>query len=111
MRNAYLVSAFFIIPYSFYKLFPGFYVSLSWIGLTLLYYLLSIILKNIKYRWMAILTLILTMFYVLTIDLINLDPVFRIISFLALGIVLIAISIIYNHLNQKKKPLRDKDKV
>ena len=103
MRYAYLVSAFFIIPYSLYKLFPGLYVSLSWIGLTMLYYLMSIVLKNNKYRWMAILTLILTIFYVLTVDLINLDPAYRIISFFVLGIVLIAISVIYNNSNQKNK--------
>ena len=110
MRNAYLISAFIIIPYSFYKLFPGLYVSLSWIGLTLLYYLMSVILKNNKYRWMAILTLIMTIFYVLTVDLVNLDPVFRIILFLVLGFVLIAISIIYNHLNNKNKIKTSPDK-
>ena len=106
MRISYLITAFFIIPYSFYKLFPEGYVSLSWIGLTIFYYSMGIMLKNLKYRWMAILTLLMTIGYVLIVDLINLDPVFRIISFLALGIVLISISIIYN---RKNKPLENKE--
>jgi hypothetical protein len=50
MRNAYLLSALFIIPYALYQMFPAGYVSLSWIAIAIIYYFLSIILKNVKYR-------------------------------------------------------------
>ncbi|RMF57774.1 MAG: DUF2339 domain-containing protein, partial [Calditrichaeota bacterium] len=64
MRNAYLVMAFFIFPYILYQIVPGGYVALSWIGVTLVYYLLSLLLKNEKYRWMALFNLLLTVLYV-----------------------------------------------
>jgi hypothetical protein len=110
MRNAYLVSAFFIFPYALYHLMPTGYITISWLIIALLYYALSVILKNLKYRWMAVMTLALTVLYVFIIGMTNLEPTYRIISFLALGTVLIIISIIYTKLRTKKDPeLQTKD--
>ena len=95
MRNSYLTTAFIIIPYAFYNFIPREYVSISWIGVSAFYFLLSVLLNNKKYRWMAILTLILTILYISLIGITQLTPIFRVISFLALGIVLIIISILY----------------
>jgi len=101
MRNAYLVAAFFVIPYALYHIVPEGYIALSWIGVTLFYFLLSIILDNKKYRWMALLTLLMTVIYILIIGIVKLDPVLRIASFLVLGIALMAISVIYTRLKAK----------
>jgi uncharacterized membrane protein len=57
---------------------------------------MSLYLKSRKYRWMAILTLLATIVYVFAVDLIQLDPIFRIISFLVLGVALIGLSIVYS---------------
>ena len=95
MRNSYLTTAFIIIPYAFYNFIPREYVGISWIGVSAFYFLLSVLLNNKKYRWMAILTLILTILYISLIGITQLTPIFRVISFLALGIVLIIISILY----------------
>ncbi|GAB4366032.1 MAG: hypothetical protein Kow0042_05650 [Calditrichia bacterium] len=102
MRNAYLTTAFIIIPYALYHSVPGAYVSLSWIGVALFYYILSMALNNKKYRWMALLTLLLTVIYVLVIGIARLEPVFRIVSFIALGVVLIVISILYTRSRLKE---------
>lgn len=101
MRNAYLVAAFFVFPYALYHIVPEGYVALSWIGVTLSYFLMSIILNNKKYRWMALLTLLMTVIYILIIGIVKLDPVLRIASFLVLGIALLAISVIYTRMKAK----------
>ncbi len=101
IRNVYLAAAFFIFPYTFYRILPMGYVSLSWTGLSIFYYIVSVILKNKKYRWMALLNLLLTVVYVLTSDLIRLEPVYRILSFIILGVVLLALSLIYSRFRLK----------
>lgn len=95
MRNAYLSSAFVIIPYGLYHIVPRTYVSLSWLGAAVFYFLMSLILKNKKYRWMAILTIFLSVVYVFAVDLAQLEAGYRIVTFLALGVILLTISLLY----------------
>lgn len=103
MRNAYLASALFVFPYALYHVLPRAYVSLSWLGLALFYYIASRILNNNrKYRWMALLTTSLTILYVFIVDMVGVEPVWRIISFLVLGIALLAVSMIYSRRRQNK---------
>jgi hypothetical protein len=96
MRNAYLLCALIIFPYTLYHTVPPGFVSLSWLCLAAGYYLVSRFLHLRKYRWMALLTTGLTILYVFLVDLVGLDPLFRIISFLVLGISLLAISMAYS---------------
>lgn len=95
MRNAYLATAFVIIPYGLYHAVPKNYVSLSWLGAAVFYFLMSLLLKNKKYRWMAILTIFLAVIYVFVVDMARLEAGYRILSFLALGVVLLVISLLY----------------
>jgi hypothetical protein len=101
MRNAYLASAFVIIPYGLYHAVPKNYVSLAWLGAAVFYFVMSLLLKNKKYRWMAILTILLTVIYVFVVDLARLEAGYRILSFLALGLVLLAISLLYARAHKK----------
>jgi hypothetical protein len=103
MRNAYLTCAFFIFPFTLFHMMPAEYVPLSWIAVTLLYYILSVTLKNVKYRWMALFTLLLTVLYVLVIGIIQLEPVYRIVSFIVLGLVLVIASLFYTRMRIKKE--------
>ena len=103
MRNAYLASALFVLPYALYHVVPHGYVSLSWLGLALFYYIASRLLNNNrKYRWMALLTTILTIIYVFTVEVVTLDPAYRIVSFLVLGSALLTVSMIYSRRRRKK---------
>jgi len=106
MRSAYLASAFVFFPYALYHLLPREYVALSWVGVALIYFLLNLILKKQKYRWMAVFTLLLTVGYVLFIGIINLEPTYRILSFIVLGIVLLIVSMVYTHLRSKRSEER-----
>ena len=103
MRNAYLLSALFIIPYALYQMFPGGYVSLSWIAIAIIYYALSVILKNVKYRWMALATYFLTVVYVFIFGITSDETFLKIISFLVLGATLIIISLVYTRKKDKGK--------
>jgi hypothetical protein len=96
MRNAYLGSALFVIPYALLHSLPGGLVTLSWLGVALCYYIMSRILKSRKYRWMAILTVLMTIVYAFAIILVGFDPLVRIVSLLVLGTALLAISMIYS---------------
>ena len=96
MRNAYLASALLFLPYALYNSVPPHLVSVSWLVLAALYYSASRILKSRKYRWMALLTMSLTILYVFVVDLTTVDPVVRIVSFLAVGSALLGISMIYS---------------
>jgi hypothetical protein len=95
MRNAYLLSALFIIPYALYQMFPGGYVSLSWIAIAIIYYILSLLLKNVKYRWMALATYFLTVVYVFIFGITSAETLLKIVSFLVLGVTLIIVSLVY----------------
>jgi len=96
MRNAYLASALFFIPYTLYHSLPPGYVTLSWLMVALLYYIASRSLKNRKYRWMALATTVMAVLHLFIVDLVGLDPVFRIISFVVLGTALLVISMMYS---------------
>ena len=95
MRNAYLILGLLIIPYALYHTLPEVWVSVSWIFVALLYYLLSVVLKSKKYRWMALATLLLTIGYIFVFGISRLEPTYKIISFLVLGIVLLVVSLMY----------------
>jgi len=102
MRNAYLVAALLIIPYALYNTIPSGFVSLSWIAVSILYYLISLLLKIEKYRWMSLATLLLTVVYVFIIGITSSDWLYKIVSFIVLGIVLLSLSIIYSKKKSKR---------
>ncbi len=103
MRNAYLASAFVLFPYALYHLVPRAYVSLSWVAVAIVYYLMNFIVQNLKYRWLGHLTLLLTVAYVLLVGLTPLAPAYRIISFLVLGSVLLGVSLIFTRVRARRK--------
>ena len=105
MRNAYLLTAFFIIPYSLYNMLPSGYVAFSWIVVAILYYVFSIILKNTKYRYMSLATFLLTVLYVFVLGITSEETIFKILSFLVLGAALVIISVVYTrNRNKSAKP-------
>lgn len=109
MRNAYLASALLFLPYALYNSVPAHFVSVSWLILAALYYGASRVLKSRKYRWMALLTMSLTILYVFIVDLTTVDPVVRIISFLAVGSALLGISMIYSRKKRKVSLVNSKE--
>jgi len=95
MRTAYLLTALFIIPYSLFHMLSSVYVVISWIGVAVVYYLLSKILTLKKYRYMALATLLASVIYAFVLSVSSLAMEYKVVSFVALGVVLLVISAIY----------------
>jgi hypothetical protein len=103
MRNAYLICAFVVFPYALYHLVPGGSVAVAWVGLAVTYYLLNLIVRSPKYRWMGHGTLLLTTLYLVVVGTRSFEPVYRVISFFVLGTVLLIVSITFSWLRQRPK--------
>jgi len=101
MRNAYLVSGFVMFPYGLNHLVSSRHVALAWVALAVGYYALGLLVRSPKYRWMGHGTLLLTAIYMLTIGTRNFEPVYRVVSFLVLGTVLLVVSLAFTRVRNK----------
>ena len=97
IRNLYLIEGFFMVLYALYHGLPKQFVTLSWTVAALLYFLLSFLLKNIKYRYMALGTMICATIYLFIIDLASIGIIYRVLALLFLAVVSIGISIYYSN--------------
>jgi hypothetical protein len=102
-RNVYLLSLFFTFAFAIYHAVPSQYVTPAWTGIAILYFILSLILKNTKYRWMAIAMLLVTAVYLFVVDLAHMETGYRVIAFLFLAVVLFGTSIYFTKFLRKKK--------
>lgn len=101
MRNLYLFEGFIMVMVALYHAVPGQFVTLSWTMAALLYFLLSFVLKNVKYRYMALGTMICTAFYLFIVDLARIELIFRVLALLFLAAISIGISMYYSNRTKK----------
>jgi hypothetical protein len=97
MRNLYLVEGFFMVLYALFHAVPKHFITLSWTIAALLYFLLSFILKNVKYRYMALGTMISAAIYLFIIDLARIEIIYRVLALLFLAAISIGISMYYTN--------------
>jgi len=102
LRNIYLFTLFFSLLYATYKGLPGQYITVSWLCIAGIYFGLSIVLKSIKYRWMALGNLLVAAFYLFLVDLAKIDLIYRILIFLAFAVTTIVISTYYVRKRKQK---------
>lgn len=106
MRNIYLLTAFLLILMAVYRVAPAQYVTLFWTAAAAVYFVLSSLLKNIKYRWIAIGMILVSVMHLFVVDLARLDASYRVMAFLGLGLMTLIISLFYtrfHHLPGGKK--------
>ncbi len=96
LRNLYLVIGFVTVLYALYQAVPGKYVSLSWTIVAVLYFLMSFVIKNVKYRFMGIGTVIAVALYLFMVDLARIEIAYRVLAFLFLALISIAVSVYYS---------------
>lgn len=96
LRNVYLVIGFIMVLITLYNLIPDRYITLSWTVAAVLYFVFSFILKNVKYRYLALGTMVASIFYFFIIDLARIELVYRIVALMFLAIISIGISIYYS---------------
>lgn len=102
IRNFYLITAFLMILYTLYNLVPNHYITLSWTAAALIYFLASFILKNVKYRYMALGNMIAAALFLFMYDLARIELVYRVIALLFLAIISIVLSFYYVRKIKKK---------
>jgi hypothetical protein len=102
IRNTYMITLFFTMLFALYHLVPSQYVTLSWTGAAVFYFILSLTLKLIKYRWMAIATVLVTGFYLFFVDLSHLETGYRVLAFLFLAVISIGASLYFTKKTRKK---------
>jgi hypothetical protein len=97
LRNLYLIEGFVMMLYALYHAVPGQFVTLSWTMAALLYFLLSFVLKNVKYRYLALGTMICAAFYLFIVDLARIEIIYRVLALLFLAAISIGISMYYTN--------------
>ncbi|NOX85971.1 MAG: DUF2339 domain-containing protein [Chlorobi bacterium] len=102
LRNIYLVTGFIMVLLTLYHLIPARYITLSWTVAAVIYFVLSILLKNVKYRYLALGTMIAAAFYLFIVDLAKIELVYRIIALMFLAIISIGLSIFYTRRSRRK---------
>ena len=56
-----------------------------------------------KYRWLAIITMVLTVFYLFLVDLDNISLGYRIVALMFISMISLAISMFYSRKQRSKK--------
>jgi hypothetical protein len=102
IRNLYMIEGFIMVLYALFHAVPKHFITLSWTMAALLYFFISIILKNVKYRYMALGTMISAALYLFIVDLARIDLIYRVLALLFLATISIGISIYYT--NRLKEP-------
>jgi len=96
IRNLYLFEGFIMVMLALYHAIPKHLITLSWIMAALLYFVLSFVLKNIKYRYMALGTMICAALYLFIVDLAKIELIYRVLALLFLSAISIGISMYYS---------------
>ena len=95
IRNTYLFTGASMILYSLHHSVPPHFVTMSWAIAALLFFLLSVLMKNMKYRWLAIITMLITVFYLFIVDLKHISLGYRIVALMFISIISLGISVFY----------------
>jgi uncharacterized membrane protein len=79
----------------------GSYLTAGWSAFALVLFTAGIVLRERMYRWLGLAVLAWTLGQIVIIDVWKLEPVYRVLSFMALGIVLLVLGFIYNKYQEK----------
>lgn len=103
VRDLYLISGFIMTLIAFYHASPASYITASWIFAAVIFFVLSLLMKNIKYRWLAIATMVASAVRLIFVDMSSIDIGYRVLVFLGLAIISITVSILYTKYFVRKK--------
>lgn len=103
IRNIFLFTGAIMVLFSLHKAVPSNFVTLSWTLSAMIFFVLSVLIRNMKYRWLAIITMIVTVFYLFLVDLSNISLGYRIIALMFIAAISLGISIFYSRRQKSKK--------
>ena len=91
-----MITSFIMVLFALYKSILGQYITLSWVVAGILYFIYSILFKDVKYRLMAISTILASAIYLFLVDLSKISLAYRVIAFLFLAVISIVLSLFYS---------------
>jgi uncharacterized membrane protein len=81
----------------------GFYLTAGWSGLALVFFVVGMSVRERVYRWLGLAVLACALGRVVIFDVRKLETIYRILSFMALGVVLLVLGFLYNKYQDKIK--------
>lgn len=103
VRDLYLIAGFIMTLIAFYHASPPSYITASWIFAAVIFFVLSLLMKNIKYRWLSIATMVVSAIRLIFVDMSSIDIGYRVLVFLGLAIISITVSIFYTKYFVRKR--------
>jgi len=103
IRNIFLFSGAAMLLFSLHEVVPPNFVTLSWTLAAMVFFILSVVIRNMKYRWLAISTMVVTVFYLFIVDLSNISLGYRIVALMFIASISLGISIFYSNRQKGKK--------
>lgn len=100
-RNIYLFIAISMLLFGLGKALPDNYVTIAWSVMAIVLFTLGVWLKNVKYRYLAIFSIVAAAIHIFLIDLANMEMGYRVVAFLAFSIISIGLSLYYTKRTQK----------
>ena len=101
-RNTYLLIGCLMLLYSLNNILPSNYVTLAWTAIAFAFFFLSILLHNIKYRYLSILTIAVTAGHLFFIDLGQMEIGYRVVAFIVFAVISLGLSLYYTKRMKKK---------
>jgi len=95
IRNFYLVITFFVMLFTLNQAVAVDYITISWGLAAVAYMIMSAILRNVKYRWLAFLTLLAAVIHLFLFDISKMGVGYRILAFIFVGITILGVSFYY----------------
>jgi len=96
IRNIFLFTGAFMVLFSLHEAVAPDFVTLSWTLAAMVFFILSVLIKNMKYRWLSIITMMVTVFYLFIVDLSNISLGYRIVALMFISAISLGISIFYS---------------
>ena len=81
----------------------GFYITAGWAALAFAFLLLGLVMQDRRYRWLGLVVLTSAIGRAMLIDVWRLATLYRVLSFMALGVVLILLGFIYTRYQEQIK--------
>jgi hypothetical protein len=103
IRNLFLFTGAIMVLFSLHEAVPPNFVTLSWTLSAMVFFILSVAIRNMKYRWLAIITMVVTVFYLFIVDLSNISLGYRIVALMFIAAISLGISIFYARRQKSKK--------
>lgn len=103
IRNLYLMAGFVMTLVALYHAVPDSFITVSWIAAALLFFLFSRLIKNVKYRWLAIAMVVVSAIHLVFSDMSRMNIIYRILAFMVLAVIALTVSVVYTKYFVRKK--------